>query len=101
MIDGLKLTLPGDRLRAMLDRRIRWHVARADSYARELERPGEQADAALRLLPEHILEHERDDHADRADMLKLIQAHIVPEETYLLGERDLRFGDLLPDAADW
>ena len=47
-------------------------------------------------LPDHIIEHMRDEHDSRADVLTLIHDHLQESETYLLGEADLRFAEMIP-----
>ena len=101
MIEGLKLTITGAQLRELLEERIHCRESRVAWYEKELKRTAEGQTDDLSLLPEHILEHERDENAERADTLTLIRDHVVAEETYQLSETDLHFGDLLPDNVRW
>ena len=91
MIDGLKLTVTGEGLIGMLNTRIRVHHTRARENAMLLK------DHAKSNVPESVLEREIDQSTDRIEALTLIRDHIVADETYLLGEFDLRFADLLPE----
>ncbi|MGE3512486.1 MAG: hypothetical protein AB7N65_26785 [Vicinamibacterales bacterium] len=96
MIDGLKLTMSGTALRQQLAARIQWHRSRVMEYQRELARQ-EVDDPSEVRLPEHIVEHMRDEHESRADVLALIHEHILEAETYHLGRADLIFAELIPD----
>jgi hypothetical protein len=91
MIDGLKLTVTGEGLIGMLNTRIRVHHTRARDNAMLLK------DHVAGNVPENVLEREIDQSTDRIEALTLIRDHIVANETYLLGEFDLRFADLLPE----
>jgi hypothetical protein len=101
MIEGLRLTITGSELRGLLDDRIRRRELRVAWYEKELKRTLEDQTEEEPLLPEHMLENERDDNAERVDVLTLIRDHVVAEEVYLLSETDLQFGDLLPDNVRW
>lgn len=101
MIDGLKVTISGTDLRVKLDERIHWHECRIAHYDRELKRTEEDQTEESPLLPEHMLEHERDEHRDRIEVLMLIRDHLVADETYRLGESDLKFSELIAQDACW
>lgn len=96
MIHGLKLTMSGTALRQQLGARIQWHRSRVVEYQRELARRDVDDSSDVRL-PEHIVEHMRDEHESRADVLALIHEHILDAETYQLGRADLIFAELIPD----
>lgn len=95
MIEGLKLTMSGTELRQQLGARIRWHQSRVADYQRELARQDVDESTDVRL-PEHIVEHMRDEHESRAGVLTLIHDHVLETETYRLGEADLAFGEMIP-----
>ena len=100
MIDGLKLTMTGDEICAMLDERIRVHDKRAERWKRELARtPEEQTDASL--LPARICENEAKRHEWRIDVLAFVREHIEPLEVYRVGQSDLEFAELLPEKPGW
>lgn len=94
MIDGLKLTMSGGELRELLEARIGWHRGRVLDYARELQRQDEDDSVEIRL-PEHVVEHMRDEHESRADTLTLIRDHVIEGEVYLLGREDLIFAEMI------
>lgn len=94
MIDGLKLTMSGGELREQLEARITWHRGRVLDYARELARQDIETAEEVRL-PEHIVEHMRDEHESRAETLTLIRDHIIEEEIYRLGQEDLVFAEMI------
>ena len=102
MIDGLKVTLTGEELRARLDERVKDHEREAEWYRRRAKgEPGNDEDEDDErgevLLPEHICEFERELHEWRAEVLAYLRDHLDVSEVYLLGEADLEFGELLPD----
>jgi hypothetical protein len=101
MIDGLKLTITGEELHSLLERRIDGHRRSADGWKREQERTPEQATDDEPLLPDHMCENEAERHEWRADVLEFLRDHIDAKETYRLGEGDLAFGELLPQKPGW
>ncbi len=101
MIDGLKLTITGEELRALLERRIDTHYRSADHWKREQERTPEQQTDDEPLLPDHICANEAERHEWRAEVIEFIRDHIDAGETYRLSAADLEFGELLPDKPGW
>jgi hypothetical protein len=101
MIDGLKVTMTRQELRALLERRIESHKRSADRWKSELARTPEEQTEDEPLLPEHICENEAERHEWRADVLGFIRDHVDASETYALGEDDLAFGELLPIKPGW
>ena len=101
MIDGLKLTISGEELRALLERRIESHKRSAEHWQRELARTPEEQTEDEPLLPDHICENEAERHEWRADVLGFIRDHLDVSESYRLGEDDLAFGELLPAKPGW
>jgi hypothetical protein len=97
VIDGLKLTMTGLQLKAMLDERIKVHARIAADYARQLKASDEAREIAL---SEDTLEREIERAHAQIEVLTLIRDYTVADETYQLGEFDLRFADLLPEP-DW
>jgi hypothetical protein len=95
MIDGLKVTMSGEELKGKLDERIQSHARQAAHWARQLKTP--RSDEGV-PMPAHIVENEIERAHDQVETLTFIRDHIIGEETYRLGEYDLRFADLLPDS---
>lgn len=95
MIEGLKLTMNGGELRERLDERIRWHEGRREEFERALT-PSDDPESMAAQLPNHIIEHMRDEHDTRASVLTLIHDHVLESETYRLGEADLVFAEMIP-----
>ena len=95
MIDGLKVTMSGEELRGKLDERIESHARQAAHWAKQLETP---ADGDAVPMPAHIVENEIERAHDQVETLTFLRDHIIADETYRLGEYDLRFADLLPDS---
>jgi hypothetical protein len=95
MIDGLKVQMTTEALRARLADRIAWHQRAAAEFEAEWRRPeGDRDDPPM---PGHMLEHEMREHQEQAGLLELLRDHLVPGEIYQLGEMDLRFADLVPE----
>ena len=101
MIDGLKLTMTGEEIRALLEKRIEVHQRRAEHWDHEANRDVESQDEDHPLLPTHMCENESEEEEWRIEVLSFIRDHIVTSETYRLGERDLAFGELLPEKPGW
>jgi len=101
MIEGLRLTFPGEELRRLLEQRIDDHRRRADRWKGELARTPDDETEDQPLLPDHICENEAERHQWRAEVLGFIREHIESVELYRLGEADLDFGELLPEKPDW
>jgi hypothetical protein len=77
------------------------HRRRADWWKQEQARTPEEQTEDHPLLPGHICEHDAERHEWRADVLDFIRDHIDPARSYSLGERDLAFGELLPEKPGW
>src|SRR2546425_10120293 len=101
MIDGLRLTIPGEQLRRLLEQRIDDHRRCADRWKREEARKPEDQTEDEPLLPDHICENEAQRHEWRAAVLGFIRDCIESAEVYRLGEADLHFGELLPETPGW
>lgn len=100
MINGLVLTIPGQELIDLLDRRAAYHRRKAEWWQRESERDASEQTEENPVLPTHMCENEAERHEWRAEVLAFMRERIEPAEIYRLGERDLAFGELLP-AAPW
>jgi hypothetical protein len=99
MVDGLKLTLTGEELRRLIGVRAQEHRAKAERWAGESERAGDGiADVEL---PQHICDHEAEQHDWRVEVLTFIRDHVDPSEIYRLAEADLDFAKLLPPGPAW
>ena len=98
MIDGFKLTIPGDKLHALLEQRIEQHKRCEDRWAREQTRTAADQTDDEPLLPDDMCRNEHERHAWRIEVLTFLRDHIDRGETYRLGETDLEFGELLPAA---
>jgi hypothetical protein len=101
MIEGLRLTVTGEELQALLEQRMEEHQRRAEHWKREQARTPEEETDDEPLLPDHLCENEAERHEWRADVLGFIRDHIDSSEVYRLGEVDLAFAELLPDKPNW
>ena len=100
-VDGLKLTIPGEQLRTMLQQRVDDHRERAASWRREQARTPDQQTEDELLLPDHFCANEAERHDWRANVLTFIRDHVDAAAVYRLGEADLAFAELLPEKQSW
>ena len=113
MIDGLKIEMTSDELFTRITTRIASHEQEAAEFEERLRQEGDacadgaegpsadQMDAAESATPRYMLEHQRDEHRERAAFLALVRSHLVRGEIYRLGEDDLRVADLAPETVSW
>ena len=101
MIEGLKLTIPGEDIRRLLKERAQEHRDRADRWTRERARTKEDETEDEPLLPDHMCANEAEEHEWRAEVLEFIRERIEPGETYRLTHADLEWGELLPEKPGW
>jgi len=97
VVDGLKLTIPGDELRRLLDERIAQHERSAAHWKRELARAADEQWDDKALQPDEMCANEAIRHEWRIDVLAFIREHVEPDRTYRVGERDLILAELLPE----
>ena len=101
MIEGLRLTMTGEEIRALIEERIGRHERGAARWKRELVRTAEEQTIEEPLLPDEMCENEAQRHEWKIEVLTLIREHIEPLEIYRLGAADLEFGELLPEKPGW
>src|SRR5436190_22048241 len=98
MIVGVKLAMSGDEVSSLLDarmERIRAIIGiKRDAIAGN--EPPPRIDYVCQV-PAEVVEDEIRQHEHRLRVLTIIRDHILRGETYLIGQRDLEFGELLPD----
>ena len=80
MIDGLRLTFSGEELHKVLEERIAYHDTCAERWRREKLRTKEDETEDAPLLPNHMCEHEEEEHTWRSDVLAFIRDHIEGHE---------------------
>ena len=97
MIEGLKLTMTGEELRMLIERRVAEHQLKAAHWMEEAARTQDDESPEAPLLPEHICENEATRHEWRAERLIFLRDHVDASEAYRLGELDLEFAELLPE----
>src|SRR5262252_9361598 len=100
VVDGLRITIPGDELRRLLDERIAQHERSAAHWKRELIRSADEQTDDEAQQPDEMCANEAIRHEWRVDVLAFIREHVEPHQTYRIGERDLIFAELLP-AKPW
>jgi hypothetical protein len=100
-IDGLKLTMSGMEVRALVEQRIAEHRRRAEHWKRERARTPEEQTEDEPLLPEHMCANEAERHEWRAKVLTFIHDHLDVGQVYRIAEADLAFAELLPEKPGW
>jgi hypothetical protein len=96
MIDGLKVTVSGKELRALLEKGIGRHEQQASRWTHETVRTSDDETEEAPLLPQNMCENEAQRHMWRAGVLAFMRDHIDAGETYRLEAADLEYGELLP-----
>ena len=98
MIDGLKLAMSGDEVISLLDERIGRIRAvigiKRDAIAGNGPPPRTEY---ISQVPAEVVEDEILQHEHRIRVLAIVRDHVLRGETYLIGRKDLEFGELLPD----
>lgn len=92
MIEGLRLDFTTGELAAHLTQRIDHHIERAGFYEKQasaLEGGGVQAQQYSGGDPLRSLRDSMAQHRNRAELLRVMRDHLVPDETYRLDEGDL------------
>ena len=102
-IQGLKLQMNSEELSTTLSARIEYHGKRVEWLAKkiaELEPDVEQfkndavnqgkfSNSRVGSAVDN-LSQQRDHHQDRVTLFKFMVAHVIPNETFILDENDLR-----------
>ena len=96
MIDGLKLTMTGEQIRTILVDRIEQRKRSAQAWREDAGKPNEERPEPSCWLPREMCLNAANRAEWRAARLQFIYDHIDPSEVYLLGRRDLKFGELNP-----
>ena len=96
MIDGLKVTLTGEELRAVLEERAAEHRSSAAHWDHEAKRTSEDETEDAPLWPEHMCKNEAAQQEWRASVLTFLRERVDASEVYCLGLADLKYIELLP-----
>lgn len=93
MIEGLKIDIPVDELREVLEGRQKYHEEKARWYAAregDLKSGGaEFQEGYTSANPLGNLAQKRREHEGRAVFFRVLATHLIPGETYRLDEGDL------------
>src|SRR5436190_5789470 len=98
MINGLKLAMSGDEVISLLDARIERtrEIIGIKVEAIAGNGPPSRTDYVCQV-PAEVVEEEIRQHEHRIRVLTIVRDHVLRGETYLIGQKDLEFGELLPD----
>ena len=94
MIDGFKLTITGEELRAHLGERVVAYREKAEELRSQIKEPDPECP-----LPPEILADELDRAEERVEEFEFIREHVI-ELVYLLGARDLEFVEYVRRGVD-
>lgn len=112
-VEGLKLSITSQQLKALCQQRVEYHTNRAEFCAKKAEREKEDS-AELDQLADQAVEQmkyansmplmsrattwtqQAKHHTDRATVFKFMAGHLVQNASYILGEDDLRKLEVLP-----
>lgn len=107
MIEGLKVTIAGQKLHELLLDRSEHHQKRAGDYKRQIESiqidsQDAQAFAVSSMRdPRQELKQHLDKHENIASELKFLATHLDQTEVYLLGDDDLQRLGVLKSRHGW
>jgi hypothetical protein len=102
MIEGIKLQLSTEEIRKTVQERIEYHQRKADwakTEAKRLQPDQDDLDDEAESIGKYTnstnnpvvsLKQTAKHHRDRATYFRFIEAHLVPNEIYVLTEEDLR-----------
>ena len=91
MIEGLKIDIEADELKAHLDSRAEYHEGKAKFYGEQVAslKAGGVGAVAQSNDPVSSLQSSAKQHKDRAGFYRFMSEHIILGETYRLDESDL------------
>ena len=91
MIEGLKIEIPTEELRAHIEGRARHHREKAEWYEGQVRnlRAGGLSEHHVSNDPVSSLERSEDSHRERAAFFSFLAEHLIEGETYRLTEDDL------------
>lgn len=96
MINGLKLAMTGEEIIAGLNERIEHYRSTIQFKRDEIEGKVERPDGIYSEVPAETVEEEILIEQHRMHTLMMIRGHILQDQIYLVGKRDLEFAELLP-----
>lgn len=106
-VDGLKLSITSAKLKELVEQRIEYHTkkaafceGKASAQAKEQREFDELAEEQFKVgtsnMPGVSWDSQFRHHRDRVTIFSFMREHLIPNETYILGEEDLRKLEVLP-----
>jgi hypothetical protein len=91
MIEGIKIDMTCEELRAHVKFRVDHHVKKHNFYAQQVETlsVGREAMANISNDPVTSLKHSMETHKERAAFFNVLAEHLIEGEVYRLSESDL------------
>lgn len=104
MIDGIKLQLSTQELKELIVKRVEYHQKKHDWAAQKVKeiepelgelddeagRQGKYTNSLGNGNPVSAFKQQAKHHGDRVTYFKFLAEHLIPNETYVLEEDDLR-----------
>ena len=91
-IEGLKIQVTTDELREHVNQRTAFHREKAEWYQSQIEAlqtGGLQSDLRMSGDPVQTLKAHQETHRNKRSYFGFLSDHLVPDEVYILTERDL------------
>ena len=91
-IEGIKIAMTTDKLRTHLQKRIEFHKGKSVFYAEQVKKLRENGVAENQNVsndPTRSLQNSSEEHTGRAGLFTVLAEHLIPNETYILGDHDL------------
>lgn len=96
MVEGLRISVKGKRVKAAIAKRIKRLEAAISRYRDDLKMdPKDQTDERP-LLPDHMLENMIEEREDEIAALAMFRDNLVDAEVYLLAKQDMEFAHMIP-----
>ena len=91
-VEGIKISMSTQELRTHLQVRIEQHKEKAAFYVDQVKRLRENGVAVNEHVsndPTRSLQNSAEEHLGRAGLFGVLAEHLIPNETYILGDHDL------------
>lgn len=97
LIEGLKVDISSEELKAFLLDKADYHGKKAEAYAEQakgvknLQEEDEPESMRFSNSPSHSLRQSAESHARRFRFYAFLAQHVIPNATYRLTEQDMAF----------
>jgi hypothetical protein len=91
-VEGIKIAMTTEKLLSHLQKRIDYHKTKSAFYKEQVEKlreGGVKENMGVSNDPTRSLLNSAEEHTGRADLFSVLAEHLIPNETYILGDHDL------------